>query len=225
MTLLEFLYISFPFGIATSATIRVGNLLGAGRPHEARIAGGCSGGAPPSACSAPECTRTASRIVPIRATSTRAWDSERRCHGATDLWRIKADLQSELGQLLQIRSTLNTAPFIVMQSRRRHHLHRHRHRLPGHRGGHHPRVPQLHRLPVCRQRRRGGCRGVHLPDRCRLPDTRRRAGHHWRRPQVLRILGNACICGYPAAAGRLRCEKLPVQILFTSWGLEPGEVG
>ena len=39
MTLLEFLYISFPFGIATSATIRVGNLLGAGRPHEARIAG------------------------------------------------------------------------------------------------------------------------------------------------------------------------------------------
>ena len=39
MTLLEFLYISFPFGIATSATIRVGNLLGAGRPKEARIAG------------------------------------------------------------------------------------------------------------------------------------------------------------------------------------------
>ena len=39
MTLLEFLYISFPFGIATSATIRVGNLLGAGRPREARIAG------------------------------------------------------------------------------------------------------------------------------------------------------------------------------------------
>ena len=39
MTLLEFLYISFPFGIATSATIRVGNLLGAGRPHEARVAG------------------------------------------------------------------------------------------------------------------------------------------------------------------------------------------
>ena len=33
MTLLEFLYISFPFGIATSATIRVGNLLGAGRPQ------------------------------------------------------------------------------------------------------------------------------------------------------------------------------------------------
>jgi hypothetical protein len=39
MTLLEFLYISFPFGIATSATIRVGNLLGAGRAHEARVAG------------------------------------------------------------------------------------------------------------------------------------------------------------------------------------------
>ena len=39
MMLLEFLYISFPFGIATSATIRVGNLLGAGRPREARVAG------------------------------------------------------------------------------------------------------------------------------------------------------------------------------------------
>ena len=46
MTLLEFLYISFPFGIATSATIRVGNLVGAGRPHEARIAGDRSGGLP-----------------------------------------------------------------------------------------------------------------------------------------------------------------------------------
>jgi MATE family multidrug resistance protein len=34
-----FLFISFPFGVATAATIRVGNLLGGGRPQQARIAG------------------------------------------------------------------------------------------------------------------------------------------------------------------------------------------
>jgi hypothetical protein len=46
INLLELLYISLPFGIATTATIRVGNLLGAGRPREARIAGDRSGGLP-----------------------------------------------------------------------------------------------------------------------------------------------------------------------------------
>ncbi len=39
LTLCVFLFISFPFGVATAATIRVGNLLGGGRPQQARIAG------------------------------------------------------------------------------------------------------------------------------------------------------------------------------------------
>ena len=39
LTLCVFLFISFPFGVATASTIRVGNLLGAGRPQQARLAG------------------------------------------------------------------------------------------------------------------------------------------------------------------------------------------
>lgn len=39
LTLCVFLFISFPFGVATASTIRVGNLLGAGRPWQARLAG------------------------------------------------------------------------------------------------------------------------------------------------------------------------------------------
>lgn len=39
LTLCVFLFISFPFGVATASTIRVGNLLGAGQPHQARLAG------------------------------------------------------------------------------------------------------------------------------------------------------------------------------------------
>ena len=32
-------FMSFPFGVATAASIRVGNLLGAGRPQAAKAAG------------------------------------------------------------------------------------------------------------------------------------------------------------------------------------------
>eukprot|EP00884_Botryococcus_braunii_P017297 jgi/Botrbrau1/4250/Bobra.0044s0045.1 len=39
LTLCEFAYVTLPFGIATAATIRVGNTLGAGRPHLARRSG------------------------------------------------------------------------------------------------------------------------------------------------------------------------------------------
>ena len=39
LTLCVFLFISFPFGVATASTIRVGNLLGAGQPQQARLAG------------------------------------------------------------------------------------------------------------------------------------------------------------------------------------------
>ena len=39
LTLCVFVFISFPFGIATASTIRVGNLLGANRPGLARISG------------------------------------------------------------------------------------------------------------------------------------------------------------------------------------------
>lgn len=42
LTLCVFLFISFPFGVATASTIRVGNLLGAGRPQQARLAGAIS---------------------------------------------------------------------------------------------------------------------------------------------------------------------------------------
>jgi multidrug resistance protein, MATE family len=38
LTVVAFNFMSFPFGIATAATIRVGNLLGAGRPEAARSA-------------------------------------------------------------------------------------------------------------------------------------------------------------------------------------------
>ena len=33
------IYMGFPFGMSTAATIRVGNLVGANRPHEARLSG------------------------------------------------------------------------------------------------------------------------------------------------------------------------------------------
>lgn len=39
LTFCAFIYVSFPFGISTAATIRVGNLVGANRPSEARLAG------------------------------------------------------------------------------------------------------------------------------------------------------------------------------------------
>lgn len=32
-------YLALPFGVSTAATIRVGNLLGAGKPNQARISG------------------------------------------------------------------------------------------------------------------------------------------------------------------------------------------
>jgi multidrug resistance protein, MATE family len=37
-----FVFVSFPFGIATAATIRVGNLLGASRPKLAAISAWCA---------------------------------------------------------------------------------------------------------------------------------------------------------------------------------------
>lgn len=39
LTLCVFLFLSMPFGVATASTIRVGNLLGAGRGQQARISG------------------------------------------------------------------------------------------------------------------------------------------------------------------------------------------
>ena len=39
LTLSVFLFLSFPFGIATASTIRVGNLLGAGMPDTAKVSG------------------------------------------------------------------------------------------------------------------------------------------------------------------------------------------
>ncbi|DBB14879.1 TPA: hypothetical protein ACH3X3_004480 [Trebouxia sp. C0006] len=48
LTFCVFIYMSFPFGVSTAATIRVGNLVGANRPSEAKLAGyvavalGCS---------------------------------------------------------------------------------------------------------------------------------------------------------------------------------------
>eukprot|EP00892_Ulva_mutabilis_P001187 jgi/Ulvmu1/11069/UM007_0251.1 len=42
LTVITFNFISFPFGIAVAATIRVGNMLGAGRPESARAAGWCA---------------------------------------------------------------------------------------------------------------------------------------------------------------------------------------
>lgn len=39
LTFCAFIYVSFPFGVSTAATIRVGNLVGANRPSEARLAG------------------------------------------------------------------------------------------------------------------------------------------------------------------------------------------
>lgn len=39
LTLSVFLFLSFPFGIATASTIRVGNLLGAGQPDTAKVSG------------------------------------------------------------------------------------------------------------------------------------------------------------------------------------------
>lgn len=41
LTFCAFIYVSFPLGVSTAATIRVGNLVGAGRPSEARLAGLC----------------------------------------------------------------------------------------------------------------------------------------------------------------------------------------
>jgi multidrug resistance protein, MATE family len=38
LTIIAFNFMSFPYGVATAATIRVGNLLGAGRPAAARCA-------------------------------------------------------------------------------------------------------------------------------------------------------------------------------------------
>lgn len=40
LTLCEFSYVALPFGIATSATIRVGNMLGAGNHASAKRSGG-----------------------------------------------------------------------------------------------------------------------------------------------------------------------------------------
>ena len=39
LTFCAFIYVSFPFGVSTAATIRVGNLVGANQPAEARLAG------------------------------------------------------------------------------------------------------------------------------------------------------------------------------------------
>lgn len=39
LTLCEFSYVALPFGIATAATIRVGNMLGAGNHASARRSG------------------------------------------------------------------------------------------------------------------------------------------------------------------------------------------
>ena len=39
LTFCVFIYMSFPFGVSTAATIRVGNMVGANRPSEARLAG------------------------------------------------------------------------------------------------------------------------------------------------------------------------------------------
>ncbi|DBA94578.1 hypothetical protein WJX77_010461 [Trebouxia sp. C0004] len=39
LTFCAFIYVSFPFGVSTAATIRVGNLVGANRASEARLAG------------------------------------------------------------------------------------------------------------------------------------------------------------------------------------------
>lgn len=55
LTVIAFNFLSFPFGIAVAATIRVGNLLGAGRPAAARAAGRCAialGAASMVACAA-----------------------------------------------------------------------------------------------------------------------------------------------------------------------------
>lgn len=40
MTIVSATYMSVPFGIGSAATIRVGNLLGAGKGAQARVAGG-----------------------------------------------------------------------------------------------------------------------------------------------------------------------------------------
>ena len=39
LTVCVFSDMSFPFGVSTAATIRVGNLVGANRPSEAKLAG------------------------------------------------------------------------------------------------------------------------------------------------------------------------------------------
>ena len=39
LQLCEFSYVALPFGIATASTIRVGNMLGAGRPEIAKRSG------------------------------------------------------------------------------------------------------------------------------------------------------------------------------------------
>ncbi|KAK9829555.1 hypothetical protein WJX72_006470 [[Myrmecia] bisecta] len=39
LTLVTFTYVSFPFAVSVASTIRVGNLLGAGRPMQARLSG------------------------------------------------------------------------------------------------------------------------------------------------------------------------------------------
>ena len=39
LTLCEFSYVALPFGIATAATIRVGNMLGAGKHKAAKTSG------------------------------------------------------------------------------------------------------------------------------------------------------------------------------------------
>lgn len=39
LTICEFSYVAVPFGIATAATIRVGNMLGANNPESARRSG------------------------------------------------------------------------------------------------------------------------------------------------------------------------------------------
>lgn len=42
LTVNSFSFVSFPFGIATAATIRVGNLLGAGNPQQAAMSAWCA---------------------------------------------------------------------------------------------------------------------------------------------------------------------------------------
>lgn len=44
LTVNSFAFVSFPFGIGTAATIRVGNLLGAGRPQMATTSAWCAVG-------------------------------------------------------------------------------------------------------------------------------------------------------------------------------------